>query len=81
MPASLRRVIPIAHNGASCGSRELPRVSRLVSKAMPATPSVKVFNADVTAKVRLKIRVEFGFQRRLIQQVAAVQSEFVLQRR
>ena len=56
-----RRVMPIAHNGASCGSRELLRVSRLVSNAMPATPSVKALSAAVTAKVRLKMRVDSAF--------------------
>ena len=61
MAASRRRVIPIAHSGASCGSRELLSVSRLVSSATPATPSVKAFSAAVTAKVRLKIRVDSVF--------------------
>ena len=59
--ASRRRVMPIAHSGASCGRRELASVSRLVSSAMPATPSVKAFSAAVTAKVRLKIRVDSAF--------------------
>ena len=53
--------MPIAHSGASCGSRELPSVSRLVSSAMPATPSVKAFSAEVTAKVRLKMRFDSAF--------------------
>ena len=61
MAASRRRVMPIAQSGASCGRRELLRVSRLVSSATPATPSVKAFNAAVTAKVRLKIRVDSAF--------------------
>ena len=60
--ASRRRVIPMAHSGASCGRRELPSVSRLVSNATPATPRVKAFNAAVTAKVRLKIRFDLGLQ-------------------
>src|SRR5487761_2555993 len=50
-----------AESGASCGSRELPSVSRLVSKATPATPSVKAFSAAVTAKVRLKICIDSAF--------------------
>ena len=61
MPASRRRVMPIAHSGASCGRRELANVSRLVNSAMPATPSVKAFSAAVTAKVRLNIRVDSAF--------------------
>ena len=59
--ASRRRVMPIAHSGASCGSRELASVSRLVNSAMPATPSVKAFSAAVTEKVRLKIRFDSAF--------------------
>ncbi len=59
--ASCRRVMPIAHNGASCGRRELLRVSRLVKSAMPATPSVNAFNAAVTANVLLNIRVNSAF--------------------
>jgi len=54
-------VTPIAHSGASCGRRELLSVSRLVNSAMPATPSVKVLSAAVTAKVRLKTRFESAF--------------------
>ena len=42
-------------------SRELASVSRLVSSAMPATPSVKAFSAAVTEKVRLKIRLDSAF--------------------
>ncbi len=61
MTASCRRVMPIAHSGASCGSLELASVSRLVNSATPATPSVKAFSAAVTAKVRLKIRVDSAF--------------------
>ena len=53
--------MPIAQSGANCGRRELPSVSRLVSKAMPATPSVKAFRAAVIAKVRLKIRSDSAF--------------------
>ena len=53
--------MPIAHSGASCGRRELLSVNRLVSSAMPATPSVKAFSAAVTAKVRLKIRFDSAF--------------------
>ena len=78
--ASCRRVMPIAHNGASCGRRELLRVNRLVSKATPATPRVKAFSAAVTAKVRLNIRVDFSLQRRLIKQVPAIETEFFPQR-
>ena len=48
--ASRRRVTPIAHSGASCGSRALPSVSRLVNSAMPATPSVKALSAAVPQK-------------------------------
>jgi hypothetical protein len=59
--ARRRRVTPSAHNGASCGSRELASVSRLVKSATAATPSVKAFSAVVTAKVRLKIRVDSAF--------------------
>jgi hypothetical protein len=59
--ASRRRVRPIAHSGASCGSRELASVSRLVKSAMPATPSVKALSAAVTEKVRLKIRLDSRF--------------------
>ena len=53
--------MPIAHSGASWGRRELLSVSRLVSRAMPATPRVKAFSAAVTAKVRLKMRVDSAF--------------------
>jgi hypothetical protein len=43
--ASLRRVSPSAQTGASCGSASPTSVSRLISIAKPATPSVSTLSA------------------------------------
>jgi len=58
----------------------LASVSRLVSKATPATPSVKAFSAAVTAKVLSKNPLRFGLHRCLVDKAAAVEAEFVGQR-
>ena len=55
------RVRPSAQMGESCGIRLSANVSRLIKIAKLATPSVRMFKAEVTRNVLSKISNENAF--------------------
>ena len=79
MPASRCRVIPIAHSGASWGRRELLRVNRLVKQRDAGDAEGEDIQRRRYGEGPVEDPQQLGLQRGLIQEVAAIQPEFILQ--
>ncbi|MDT4875462.1 hypothetical protein FQZ97_1108330 [compost metagenome] len=56
-----RRPTPSAQSGANWPCRLWLKVSRLMNKATPATPRVRLLSAAVATKVRSNTRVDQAF--------------------
>ena len=73
------RVMPIAHSGANCGSRELPRVNRLVNKRDAGDAEREGVQRGGDRKGPVEYPQRLRLHARLVRDIAVIKPELLLQ--